>query len=188
MRNESGRTRRVVLSVFVALAATLGGSVAANAINSPGVWNTQASPLYLTSYGSKAWAAGSAYVSNGSNGTRIYNTGTHKFTDADNHRPYLKATSEWNAGTCASSSTTVVYKGVEVGASSSCAQSFYDGKDYGRADGVAYTTSTWKSFTTQSAAPNAGSDRGRSKVQLCIDIPWRVDACTGSSYSAADSF
>src|SRR5690606_35635115 len=56
MRNESGRTRRVVLSVFVALAATLGGSVAANAINSPGVWNTQASPLYLTSYGSKAWA------------------------------------------------------------------------------------------------------------------------------------
>lgn len=188
MLNGMSRIRRTVITVGVAVAATLGGSVAANAINSAGTWNSQSSPLSVTHYSSKAWAAGSAYISNGSNGTRIYNQGTHKFTDADNHRPYLTATSEWNAGSCRDVTPTVQYRGVSVGGSTSCAREFYDGKDFARADGVAYTTSKWTAFPNKSAAPNAGSDRGRAKVQLCIDVPWRADKCTGASYSTADSF
>lgn len=188
MLNEVNRVRRAVIVAGVALASILGGSVAANAIDTPGTWNSQSRPLEVTHYSSTASAAGSAYISNGSNGTRIYNRGTHKFTDADNHRPYLQATSEWNAGTCRDMSSTVQYRGVQVGGSSTCARVFYDGANFARAEGVAYTTSTWKAFPTKSARPNSGSDRGRAKVQLCIDVPWRTDKCTGHSYSTADSF
>lgn len=188
MLTGKNRIRRTVIAVSVAVAATLGGSVAANAINSPGTWNTQSSPLKVTHYSSTAQAAGSAYISNGSNGTRIYNQGTHKFTDADNHRPYLKAQSEWNSGDCRDMSVTVQYKGVSVSASSGCAKNFYPGNSFPRADGVTYTTSSWKSFPTKSAAPNRGSDRGRAMVQLCIDVPWRTDKCTGASFSTPDSY
>lgn len=188
MRKYLPPAGRAIAALVIATLTTIAAFTAAQAYNSPGTWNTQSRPLHLTSYSSEAWAAGSASIYNGSNGTRIYNKGTHKFTDADNHRPYLSGTSEWNAGTCANYSPTIAYKGVEVGASTSCAKSFYDGANFSRADGVTYTTSSWKAFATRSAVPNSGSDRGRAKIRLCLDIPLRPDGCTSYSYSPSDSF
>lgn len=183
------RALRMVAIVTVA-AGVSGGLMAstASAYNTASYWNQSGSPLVKTGYGSTAQAYGYVKIANGANGTKINNYGWNKFVDADNHRAYLSASSEWNAGSCASYSVEVSYKGVAVAASSSCANAFYDGADFPRADGLNYTSGAWTAFPTTQAGPNGGSDRGRANVHLCIDIPVRVDPCTDSSLSASDSF
>lgn len=188
MTKNLKRLRGITAALVIAVAATLGGSTAAQAYNVTGWWNVKSDPLYKAYSGSKAWAAGSAYIKNSTDGTRIYNTGSNKFTDADNHRPYVEGVSEWNAGTCRALTTTVTYNGVGVAASKPCARTFYDGNKFDRANGVTYTTQTWTALPSRSAKPNSGSDRGRVKVKLCIDVPIHFDSCTGYSYSPADSY
>lgn len=131
---------------------------------------------------------GAVKASTGSNGTKLTNYGWNQFVDADNHRAFLKGTSEWNAGTCRSYSIEVTIKAVAVAASLSCAQTFYDGADFSRADGLNYTKQAWTAFPNRQASPNSGSDRGRAKVHLCIDIPLKPDVCSDASYSSSDTF
>ena len=184
----AGWGRKTLATLAVTVLTVIGGASAANAYNTPGSWNTSATPLTLTSYGSTAKAYGSASIYNGTNGTRIYTSAKHTFFDADNHQPFLDGTSEWNAGTCGLESITIQLKGVAVGASASCAAVFNDGANFGRSNGSTSNVSAWTAMPAMSAAPNSGSDRGRAVVKLCLDIPWRTDPCTGSSYSPADTF
>lgn len=180
---------RTTLAAFaVAAVSAVLGATAAQAYNTPGYWNASSSPLQVSGYGSTASAYGYAKVFNGSSGTAIYNYGYHKFTDGDDHRPYLGGSSQWNAGSCGLEGVTVGYKGVQVGASASCASVFYDGNNLPRQDGSTSTVTAWTAFPTVSAKPPSGSDRGRVEVKLCLDIPWRLDVCVGYSYSPADSY
>ena len=172
---------------IAALSVVLGAG-AADAYNTAGSWNTSASPLKVTGYGSTAQAYGSAWIYNGSSGTRVYTSANYKFTDGDNHQPFLEGTSEWNAGTCGLEGVTVQVKGVAVGASATCAAVFYDGQNFSRVNGSTSNVTAWTALGSMSAAPNSGSDRGRAVVRLCLDIPLRYDPCTGYSYSPADTF
>jgi hypothetical protein len=180
--------RRAIIVVLVAALASVGTAATAQAFNSPSWWAPASVPLVASGYGSKAWAAGTARMTYTSGGTRLYNTGQYKFHNGDNHRPYLVGSSEWNAGYCRNYSATVAYKGVAVASSSACQRAFYDGQDFSRVDGVGSTTAKWTTFSVRTAAPNAGSDRGRARVRVCIDIPLRSDVCSGTAYSQADSF
>lgn len=160
----------------------------AQAYNTASYWNTSSSPLVASGYGSKAQTYGYIKIFNGSSGTRMYNYSWNKFIDADNHQSYLSATSQFNAGSCANLSVQVVYKGVSVGGSSNCAKQFYDRTKFPRSTGLNYTKNTWVAMPTVSVGVHSGADRGRAKVQACIDIPLRVDKCSGVSYSSADSW
>lgn len=180
--------RRVVTAI--ALAALVMGSFAgtATALDNVGYWNKSATPLVVTGYGSTARAYGYYTIKNGSNGTRAYNYAWNKFVDGDNHKAYLLAESWFNAGSCRSESSSVRIYGVDVSSSSNCAQQFYHYRDFGRADGLNKTVSTWTAMPTRSTGFKEGADRGKALVKLCIDIPWRTDKCTGKSNSAFDTF
>lgn len=180
--------RRLAAVVLVAMTAAGLTAGAAQAINTASYWNTSSNPLIKKGYGSTASAYGYIKMERGSNGLRMYSYAWNKFTDADNHKAYLTGTSEYNSGSCGSFTPEVTYKGVAVGASSNCARSFYDGPNFSRADGLNYTRNTWTAFPTRSVGYNAGSDRGRGVFKLCIDIPARLDVCTGTVPSTLDSF
>lgn len=81
----------------------------------------------------------------------------------------------------------MVFKGVEVGSSYSCAASFYDYASF-RQNGLNYTRSSWTRMAGWNGGVHSGADRGRVWVKLAIDVPWRTDPKTGASYSAPDSW
>ncbi len=180
--------RRAALMLLLTALAVVGAAGAATAYNTPSYWNKSGTPLYKASYGSKVSAYGYVKMFNGSSGTRLYNYSYYKFTQADNHVPYLKGTSQRNSGRCGGLTGTVRFKGVSVGAGSTCANIFYGGANFARAVGSANGNAAWKALPTKSVAPNGGSDRGRGVFNLCLDVPLRADPCTGKSYSVADSF
>lgn len=180
--------KRVLAMLVVATAAGASLAAPAQAYNHYEYWNKSSSPLVKSGYGSTAKAYGKSRIFNGSDGTKIYNYAWNKFTDADNHRAYLEGTSEWNAGSCRNYSATVTIYAVAVASSTSCSREYYDGANFSRANGLNYTKSSWTAMPTRGAAPNSGSDRGRAKVKLCIDIPWRTDPCTGYSMRGFDTF
>jgi hypothetical protein len=155
--------------------------------NTPSYWNESKTPLEVTGYGSHAWGYGYIKIFNGSNGTRMYSTAYNKFYDADDHAAYLAGTTQYNAGSCRSDGTTVVYNGVEVSSSSSCTRQFYDKDDF-RQNGLNYTNSSWVSIRGNNYGVHGGADRGRVAVQMGIDIPVRPDSRSGTSYSRADSW
>ena len=181
--------RRALLGLLCAL--LLGGVAfagTAHAINTNSYWNSKSVPLKVTGHGSTAKAYGFVKVFHSSNGTKLGSYGYNTFTDADNHRAYTHAISQFNAGTCSTHTATVAYKGVQVSSSSNCWAQFADATVLGRADGLNYTTSAWVSLPGRSVPVHRGADQGRARVRLCIDIPWRSDPCTGYSYSATDSW
>ncbi|MFV0633795.1 hypothetical protein [Demequina sp.] len=126
-------------------------------------------------------------IYNGDAGLRLYHYSKYKFSQGDDHVPYFLGTSEWNAGTCGGMGLTIRVKGVEVGASGSCAATFYEGADLPRATGKSDGT-TSRQLLIKSAKPNTGSDRGRARVRVCIDVPLKFDPCSGQFISAADTF
>lgn len=180
------RARFFVVGLGASIAG-LAGAASAQAYNSPSYWNVSSTPLKVSGYGSTAQAYGYIKIFNGSSGTRMYGYAWNKFVDGDNHRAYLNGATQFNAGTCSSSSSTVIYKGAEVSNSSSCTFQFAD-NEYIRVDGLNYTSSTWIQMPNKSWGVHSGSDRGRLKVNLNIDIPWRSDPAVGPSYSSSDSF
>jgi hypothetical protein len=168
----------------------LTGAIAASpafAYNTPSYWNVSGTPLVVSGYGSTAQGYGYIKIFNGSNGTRMYSYAWNKFVDGDNHMAYVDGTTQYNAGTCAASSTTVVFKNVEVAASSSCAYQFYSLELF-RQNGLNYTNSSWTAVPTGNYGVHYGADRGRAAIQMSIDVPWRVDPSSGTSYSSADSW
>jgi hypothetical protein len=184
---KKSRVRAILTALF---AAILCGGVfmgTAFAYNTASYWNTSGTPLETSSYGSTAKAYGYIKIYNGSNGTRLYSYAWNKFTDADNHRAYIQGVSQFNAGTCRALTATVTYKGVSVASSASCSQQFYDYSEF-RSDGLNYTRNVWTQMPNKNTGVHSGADRGRARVKLCIDIPWRTDSCTGQSYSASDSW
>ena len=175
----------------LSLTAIAAGSIMAGpaqAYNHPGYWNTSTSPLVKSGYGSTAKAYGYAKIFNGSNGTKLYTYSWNKFTDGDNHQAYVQGFSEWNAGECRSTSTTVTIYGVSVSSTSTCTKVTFDGAAISRANGLNYTKSSWTAMPTRTSSPNSGADRGRANVQVCIDVPWRTDPCTDHSISPMDTY
>lgn len=180
--------RRIVLALLLTAGCATFTATAAAAYNTTNWWNTSATPLEKSGYGSTAKAYGHIKIFNGSNGTRMYSYSWNKFTDGDNHRAYTTGKTQYNAGTCRNYSLTIGYKGVEVAASSSCKNQFYD-KDSFRNNGLNYTqNSSWTKMATQSFAVHDKADRGRLAVYLAIDVPWKRDPISGVSYSTDDSW
>jgi hypothetical protein len=180
------RLRKILIACAVPVSLIV-TATPAWAYNTPSYWNTSSTPLVASGYGSTARSYGYIKIFNGSNGTRLYSYAWNKFTDADNHRAYLAGRTQFNAGTCSTSSVQVSFKGVSVGGSSSCAQQFYD-KDNFTQGGLNYTSSTWTAMPTTNHAVVSGADRGRAVVRMSIDIPLRPDVQSGESYSSADSW
>lgn len=180
------RLRKILIACAVPASLVI-AATPAWAYNTPSYWNTSSYPLTASGYGSTAKSYGYIKIFNGTNGTRLYNYAWNRFTDADNHRAYLDGTTQFNAGTCSTSSFQVSFKGVSVGGSSSCAQQFYDKDDFTQW-GLNYTTSTWTSMPTTNHAVASGADRGRAAIRMAIDIPLRYDVYSGTSYSSADSW
>lgn len=185
MRKTAARAvQSATVALLMVLTAFIGTS---HAYNTASYWNTSASPLVTTGYGSTAKAYGYIYVYNGSNGTRLYHKAWNRFIDADNHRAYISVTTQYNAGSCRNDSATVSYKGVQVSSSSSCSGQFFD-HGGGRIDGLNYTSSSWIAMPTMNYGVHGGADRGRVEDVLCIAVPWRFDPCGGASYSSSDSW
>lgn len=179
--------RRVSLALVVGLVAGGAAALPAAAYNTNSWWNQSSTPLEVSGYGSTAKGYGYIKIFNGSNGTRLHSYAWNRFTDADNHAAYLSGVSQFNAGSCRAYSVTVGYKGVEVAASSSCANTFYNHASF-RQNGLNYTSSSWIQMANQSTGVNAGADRGRAEVRMAIDIPLRPDVESGPSYSQSDSW
>jgi hypothetical protein len=180
--------KRVLAMLVLATVAGAALAAPAQAYNHYGYWNQSSSPLVKSGYGSTAKAYGKSKIFNGSDGTKLYNYAWNKFTDADNHRAYLTGVSQWNSGSCRNSGVGVTIYGVSVNSSTNCSATYFDGKKFDRANGLNHTNNTWTAMPTRTAAPTNGSDRGRAKVKLCIDIPFRTDPCTGDSISAFDTY
>lgn len=185
MRHAGSLRRATILALTVAVSGVL--ATPALAYNSASYWNRSGTPLVVSGYGSTARGYGYIKIFNGSNGTRMYAYAWNKFTDADNHAAYLSAKTQYNAGTCRSESKTVLFKGVEVGSSTSCTQQFYDHGSFTQY-GLNYTSSSWVQMSSANAAVHGGADRGRAAVTLKLDIPLKPDVVSGTSYSAADSW
>lgn len=185
MRHTRHPRRTTVLALTVAVSGLL--ATPALAYNTPSYWNQSGTPLVVSGYGSTARGYGYIKIYNGSNGTRMYAYAWNKFTDADNHAAFLSASTQYNAGTCRSESSTVIFKGVEVGSSSSCTQQFFSYGSF-RQNGLNYTSSSWIQMSNANAGVDGGADRGRAAVQLKLDIPLKPDVASGTSYSAADSW
>lgn len=162
-------------NAFIALVAAMimvfSVATTAQAYNTASYWNRSASPLIVNGYGSTAQAYGYIKIVNGGQGTRMHNYAWNKFKDADNHQAYIKAISQFNSGSCANVSAQVTFKGVKVGASTSCARVFYSRSNFPRSTGLSYTRSTWVAMPVTNVGVHPGADRGRAQVKLCIDIP-----------------
>lgn len=179
--------RAAVSALATALIVTGVSATTASALNNQGWWNKSGTPLKVTGYGSAGQAYGYFSVQQGSNGTRTYNHAWHKFTDADNHKLYYNKHTQFNAGTCANSGAQVSIKGVSVSASSSCSREYYTHfKDRSSEQGK--TVGAWTKFTTHSTGVRAGADRTRAIIYLCLDIPLRIDPCSGGAYSDFDTY
>jgi len=178
---------RIVLAGASMVIAGLAAASPALAYNTPSYWNVSSTPLVITGYGSTANAYGYISIYNGSNGTRMTSYAYDRFIDGDNHMAYITTLAQYNAGSCSSQTSTIYVKGAEVSSSSQCAQQFYDAGTI-RQNGLNYTQWSWAGMQLGSFGVNNGADRGRVRVELSIDVPFRTDPSSGGSYSTADTW
>lgn len=180
------RIRKVLVACAVPVSIVL-AAAPAWAYDTASYWNRSSTPLVISGYGSTAQGYGYIKIFNGSNGTRLYSYAYNKFTDADNHRAYLAGRTQYNAGTCRTSSATVTINNVSVASSTSCAKQFYDYNSFTQG-GLNYTNNSWTTMPTTNHGVDSGADRGRVVVRMSIDVPLRYDPQSGESISAADTW
>ena len=159
-----------VAAVSTAVVATTAG--ASYALGEVRYWNSSSAPLTVTGYGSSGYGYGTWKVSTGTDGTRSRLTANLRINNADNHAVYATLTTQTNAGYC-----------VEPDYTSCTAQYF----TYATQDTAHYTGASWKALTT-STGLNASGNYARGLVNVKLDIPWRTDPSSGTTFTRASAY
>ncbi|MDR2374317.1 MAG: hypothetical protein LBD77_09555 [Bifidobacteriaceae bacterium] len=157
--------KRVIGGAIAALLIVGGSALAANAAVTR-AWNSSSNPLKVAGYGSTGWAYGSFTVSTGSDGTKARGTNAAKYSNADNHKVYVKQITYVNAGYCVASEYL------------SCSQAYYK---YTENDSTHINVvNTWKAANTKTSVPGT-ADYAKGGFHVKLDIPLRGDPGSGQS-------
>lgn len=168
--NTNGGTRHDRLSSLarrtaaVAVLILMGYSSSALALS----WNSAATPLTVTGYGSTGKGHGTWTISTGTDGTRYRTSASLYLINADNHKVYAKTSNYSNSGVCFAPDYT------------SCQQSFYL---HNTSETTHYNVAkTWKTFSS-SAAVNGTADYHRAAINVKLDVPWKADPSSGATWT-----
>lgn len=154
------RVARRVVGITLLMVAGFGGSAYAL------TWNSSASPLTVSGYGSTGKGYGTWTISTGTDGTK-YRTGANLFyTNADDHKVYTSTDNYTNAGICFAPDYT------------SCQQAYY----YYNSSETSHvnTPGSWV-YRSSSAGVAPTGDYHRGYIRVKIDVPWRSDPSSGAS-------
>ena len=169
MRRTSARLAAVALAVPAIVVATAGAGFALGEVRT---WNSSGTPLKVTGYGSTGYGYGTWRASTASDGTRSRLSANLRINNADNHAVFAKLTTQTNAGYCAAPEYV-----------SCTAQYFtYDDSDTSR-----YSGSSYKAHNT-STGLNSSGNYARGLVTVKLDIPWRDDPSSGTSYTQPEPY
>ncbi len=169
MTRAAARLAAVVLASGALVAATSG---AAYALGEVRAWNSPSAPLMVSGYGSAGYGYGTWKASTGSDGTRSRLSANLRIRNTDNHMVFAKLTTQTNAGYCFQPEYT------------SCSASYFT---YASSTTGRYAGSTYKSFGA-STGVNASGNYVRGLVNVQLDIPWRDDPSSGTTYTQPEAY
>ncbi|WP_277209492.1 hypothetical protein [Isoptericola croceus] len=174
----------ILSTMIVAAVVTVGVVPTATALNGWSSWGT----LRAFGNGGEGQAGGDWAVERTLDGTkysarfksRIVKTPTR-------HRGvYIVHAPQSNAGSCATSSTTLTYKYSSVSTSYSCSQQFYSaGSKKSTRRTSTSSNSTW---IHQRQDPNWTASTARGRVKVCLDLVLKKDPCSGFNASNPDTY
>ncbi|GAB1640189.1 hypothetical protein [Krasilnikovia sp. MM14-A1259] len=167
--------------VGTAILTVAAGAALASAAASPALaatkgtwvnWNSSSAPLTVKGYGSTAKGYGKWRVVDNSQGTRSYTSGYYWYANADNHKKYGAMVSQSNAGVCYAPQYT------------SCTAAYYNA---GSAESTHsnVTGGQWLDFSTAAAF---NGNYARAAEQVCLDVPFRSDPCSGYTYTQGEPY
>ncbi|MEV0269760.1 hypothetical protein AB0H43_13350 [Hamadaea sp. NPDC050747] len=142
------------------------GAVAAHAKGEYYQWNSSASPLSISGYGSTAKGYGQWRLADGSSGTRSFLDARLWYTNADNHTVYADLSTQ---GDCEKNTDGSYSCGAYV-------------TDYGAETPHYNVSNTW-AWKYANTAIDEISSRHRARILVCLDVPLRVDPCAGPAYA-----
>jgi len=173
MARRSALLRRMA-GVGALTVLALGGTAGASyAIGEYHVWNKKETPLKEASYGSTAYAYGKWRIYNGSNGTtsKVYSY-SRLAENADDHKVYVELKTQANAGYCIAPKYTT------------CDKEWYH---HATAETTHHTSSSYKYYKAYDGVPG-DADYARGAVRTSIDIPYRPDTHSGTSYTQGSEY
>ncbi|WP_353647662.1 hypothetical protein ABLG96_12220 [Nakamurella sp. A5-74] len=136
-------------------------------------WNSRANPLTVSGYGSTGYSYGRFRVADSSAGTRAFDDGWVKLSNADNHRVYITQATLVNSGSCIAPSFL------------SCTQQYYV---QDRAESPHDNrTGAWLSAKSSTGVDDV-ADYARGAMRTCLDIPLRTDPCSGQTLTAGTQY
>jgi len=131
-------------------------------------WNSEATPLRVTGYGSIGDGYGTFTVDAGADGTRFRVSSEQKLTyNADNHKVWTQVRYQTNETVCIQIPWT------------SCSRPF----SHWRWGSTEATPWGWFVLRKHDTSPNHDADRARALIRMRLHIPWRPDPASGWTYA-----
>ncbi|MEV0269761.1 hypothetical protein AB0H43_13355 [Hamadaea sp. NPDC050747] len=163
---RSSRIRRLLMAAAAGVGLTALSATAAHAVGEYHYWKSSSSPLTASGYGSTAKAYGQWRLASGTGGVTSYLDSRVWYTNADNHTVYSTLVTEVN---CASVCGT---------------WSWWDDSETSHFN----QPSTWKWVYANTSTDPGSSTQARARVNVCIDVPVRVDPCSEWTYAGPSSY